>query len=111
MLNPEQQRLILRAIDSSPRPLSTLKVWFAAISRLHYDTGEVMASRARLATDTGISPSEVSRALNQLAEIGALTRIGRGRFAINPYVGRVGNLAKREEAAKTHHGLRLVEES
>jgi hypothetical protein len=27
MLNPEQQRLVLKAIANGPRPLATLRVW------------------------------------------------------------------------------------
>jgi len=66
MLNPDQQRLVLKAINRGPRPLTTLKVWNAAISHIRYDTGEIMAGRARLAEDADITPDEVSRALNRL---------------------------------------------
>ena len=70
-----------------------------------------MASRDALASDANLSPGEASRALNRLAEIGALLRLGRGRYAINPHVGWAGNLAKRQEAiGKNQLGLRLVEE-
>ena len=71
-----------------------------------------MASRDVLAADTSLSPAEASRALNRLVEIGALLRVSRGRYAINPYVGWAGSLAKREEAvSKKQLGLRLVEEN
>lgn len=100
MLNPEQQRLVIRAINNSERPLQTFRVWNAAISYLRYDSGEIMASRARLAEDTEMHPSDVSRALNCLAEIGALVRLKPGRYAINPHVGWQGSLLKREAAAK-----------
>src|SRR5689334_22897318 len=52
MLNPEQQRMVLKAINKSDRPLLTFRVWNAAISHLRYDTGEIMAGRDRLAVDT-----------------------------------------------------------
>jgi len=100
MLNPEQQRLVLQAIDRSDRPLITFKIWNAAISHLCYDTGEIMAGRERLARDANISPDEASRALARLAEIGALVRLKPGRYAINPHVGWQGSLIKREAAAK-----------
>jgi hypothetical protein len=100
MLNPEQQRLVLKAINNGPRPHATLKVWFAAISYIRYDTGEIMATRNRLADDAGLNPEHASRALARLYEIGALIRLSKGRYAINPHVGWTGSLVKRQEAAK-----------
>jgi hypothetical protein len=108
MMNPDQQRLVLKAISDGPRPFSTLKIWAAAISHIRYDTGEIMAGRARLAEDVGISPDEASRALAQLAEIGALIRISRGRYKINPYVGWTGSMVKREAATVGVVPLRVV---
>jgi hypothetical protein len=109
MLNPDQQRLVLKAIDSGPRPLTTLKVWNAAISHILYDTGEIMAGRKRLAEDANITPDEASRALNRLAEIGALVKVRPGRYAINPHVGWTGSSLKRQEAAKAVPPVRAVE--
>jgi hypothetical protein len=109
MLNPDQQRLVLKAINNGPRPLTTLKVWNAAISHVRYDTGEIMAGRRRLAEDADIVPEEASRALNRLFEIGALTRLRRGRYAINPHVGWAGSSLKRQEAARTVPPIRAVE--
>jgi hypothetical protein len=109
MLNPDQQRIVLDAIVSGPRPLVTLKVWNAAISHIRYDTGEIMASRQRLARDAKISAPEASRALSRLAEIGALLKLRRGRYAINPNAGWSGSLAQRQEAAKDVPPVRLVE--
>jgi hypothetical protein len=107
-LNPDQQRLVLKAIDSGPRPLTTLKVWNAAISHILQDTGEIMAGRKRLAEDANITPDEASRALNHLAEIGALVKLRPGRYAINPHVGWVGDQVKRQEAAKAVPPIRVV---
>jgi len=100
MLNPEQQRLVLKAINKSEKPLLTFRVWNAAISHVRYDTGEIMAGRERLAQDAETSPENVSRALSRLAEIGALVRLKPGRYAINPHVGWQGSLIKRDAAAK-----------
>src|SRR3954463_338626 len=86
MLNPDQQRLVLKAIDNGPRPLTTLKVWNAAISHIRYDTGEIMAGRERLAEDAGIVPEEASRAMTRLAEIGALLKLPRGGYPLKPHV-------------------------
>jgi DNA-binding transcriptional ArsR family regulator len=109
MLNPDQQRLVLKAIDDGPRPLVTLKVWNAAISHIRYDTGEIMAGRERLAQDVDVTPEHVSRALSRLTEIGALLKLRPGRYAINPHVGWTGSLVKRQEAAKDASELRLIE--
>lgn len=111
MLNPDQQRYVLKAIHASARPFNTLLVWNACISRLHYDTGEIMASRTQLAEDAQTTVQEVSRALSKLAEIGALVKLERARYAINPYVGWMGSLAKRQEAAKRQPGICLTEPS
>jgi hypothetical protein len=109
MLNPDQQRAVLKAINRGEKPALTLRVWNAAISHIRYDTGEIMAGRERLAEDADTTPEEASRALNQLAEIGALLKLRRGRYAINPHVGWSGSLLKRQEAAKDAPELRLIE--
>ena len=107
MLKPDQQRLVLKAINRGPRPLTTLKVWNAAISHIRYDTGEIMAGRVRLAEDADITPDEVSRALNRLADLGALLKLRPGRYAINPHVGWSGGLVERQAAAKDELPVRL----
>lgn len=107
MLSPSQLRAVLKAIQSGPRPLATLAVWNACISRLNYDSGEVMASRAQLAEDAQVRPQEVSTALSRLAEIGALLRLKPGRYAINPHVAWNGSQAKRAEAAKSVQPVQL----
>jgi len=99
MLNPEQQRLVLRAINHSEKPALTLRVWNAAISYIRYDTGEIMSGRERLAQDAETTPQETSRALARLTEIGALIRLKPGRYAINPHVGWQGSLLKRQQSA------------
>ena len=109
MLNPDQQRLVIKAINNGARPLTTLKVWSVAVSHIRYDTGEIMAGRERLAEDADIVPEEASRALTQLVEIGALLKLRRGRYAINPHVGWSGSLVKRQESAKDVTELREVD--
>ena len=109
MMNPDQIRFVNKAIGRCPKPLSTFKVWNAAISHIRYDTGEIMASRGRLAEDADISPQEASRALAQLTEIGALLKLKRGRYAINPHVGWSGSLYKRDAATKGAPQLKLIE--
>jgi DNA-binding IclR family transcriptional regulator len=62
-----------------------------------------------LAEDADIVPEEASRALTQLVEIGALLKLRRGRYAINPHVGWSGSLVKRQESAKDVTELREVD--
>jgi hypothetical protein len=102
MLNPDQQRLVLKAINRGEKPALTLRVWNAAISHIRYDTEhkEIMASCRRLADDADTNPKEVYRAMSRLTEIGAVLKLRPGRYAINPHVGWSGDLVKRQEAAK-----------
>lgn len=108
MLNPNQLRAVLKLINGCPHPSLTLRVWSALVIYVRMETGEIMASRARLAEDAETSPQEVSRALVRLADMGVLVRLKPGRYAINPHVGWAGSLAKRETAAKETPVLRLV---
>ncbi len=101
MLNPEQQRAVLKAIDGTKKPLTTLKVWHASISFIAYDReGEIMAGRTEIAKAAGVPGCDVSTAFGQLVEIGALVRIKPGRYRVNPYVAWSGPLHKREIATK-----------
>ena len=108
MLSPEQLRIVLKQINACPHPALTLRVWSALVTYVRMDTGEIMASRHRLAEDAETSPQEVSRALGRLADIGALLRIRHGRYAINPHVGWAGSLDRREAAASKVAPLQLV---
>jgi hypothetical protein len=112
MLNPDQQRLVLKAVKDSPKPLTTMAVWNAAISFIAYDRdGEIMASRQQIADAAGVLPRDVSTALAQLVTIGALLRLKPGRYAINPHVGWSGSLIKRDMAAKKTPRLVVVPKS
>ena len=107
MLNPNQQRAVMRAIDATPRPHTTLKVWNACISFIAYDRdGEVMASQSQIAEAADISVTNTSTALSRLVDIGVLTRVARGRFKVNPYVAWSGPLHKREIAAMDQEPVR-----
>jgi hypothetical protein len=111
MLNPDQQRLVLKAINRGEKPALTLRVWNAAISHIRYDSEqkEIMASCRRLAEDADTNAKEVYRAMTRLTEIGAVLKLRPGRYAINPHVGWTGDLVKRQEAAKHVPPVREVE--
>lgn len=101
MMNPDQQRLVLRAIDDGLKPHTTLKVWQAVISFIAYDRdGEIMAARAQLADAANVALPDVSMAMKRLIDIGAVIRIRPGRFKVNSHVAWSGPLHKRDIAAK-----------
>ncbi|MBO1077341.1 hypothetical protein [Roseomonas marmotae] len=108
MLSPEQLRIVLKKINASDKPALTLRVWSALVTHVQMNTGEIMASRSRLAEDAETTQQEVSRALSRLAEMGALIRLRPGRYAINPHVAWAGSLAARETASKGVAKLRVV---
>jgi predicted transcriptional regulator of viral defense system len=47
--------------------------------------------------------------MTRLTEIGALVRLRRGRYAINPHAGWTGDLVKRQAAAKDVPPVRAVD--
>ena len=101
MLNPDQQRAVMKAIKTGSRPNETLFVWNACISYIAYDhDGQIMATRTQIAEAADISPDNTSTALSRLVEIGVLIRTGRGRYKVNPYVAWSGPLHARAIAAK-----------
>jgi hypothetical protein len=104
MVGREASRRILEAIVSGSRPGVTLAVWEAARLCSAYGSGEIVASRTELARMAGTNETEVSRALSRLSEIGALARIGRGKYALHPQAAWAGSLRSRE-AAQTQLSL------
>jgi hypothetical protein len=101
MLNPDQQRAVMKAIGAGPRPNETLKVWNACISYIAYDRdGEIMATQTQIGDAADVAPTSTSMALSRLVELGVLERIRRGRFRVNSHVAWSGPLHKRDIAAK-----------
>ena len=101
MLNPDQQRAVLKAIDAGAKPLTTLKVWQAVISFIAYDRdGEIMANHRIIAEAANVDLADVSKAMKGLIEIGVLIRLKPGRYRVNPHVAWSGPLHKRDIAAK-----------
>ena len=101
MLNPVQQRAVMKAIGAGPRPNETLKVWFACISYIAYDRdGEIAAKQSQIAEAADVPATHTSTALSRLVEIGVLIRTGRGRYKVNSHVAWSGPLHKREIASK-----------
>ena len=111
MINPEQFRFVSKAIQGVRKSELTLRTWNAAITYIRMDTGEILATRERLAEDAGTNVQEVSRAMGELSKIGAIVRHRRGRkmvYSVNPSVGWSGGEGTRQEAAREAPQLRLV---
>ena len=111
MINPDQFRYVAQAIADAPDAGKTLMVWNCALTHVRQDTGEIMASRDKLAEEARTKPNNVSTALSRLAQIGAVVRQRRGRnmaYFVNPNVGWNGGEGTRQEAAKEAPQLRLV---
>ena len=111
MINPDQFRFVAKAITQRPDAGKTLMVWNCALTYVRQDTGEILASREKLAEDAVTNVQEVSRALGRLSDIGAIVRLRRGRrmaYFVNPNVGWNGGEGARQEAAKEAPQLRLV---
>jgi hypothetical protein len=100
MQNPIAARRIMQLIRTTERPAATLAVWTAALTYIEAGTNEIRASRRELAEASGESEQEVSRGLAALARLGALERIGRGRYRANPESAWRGTLAARGQAAE-----------
>jgi len=111
MISPEQFRFVKKATQATTRPDQTWAVFTLAITYLRMDTGEILASREKLAEDAGTLPRHVSTAMSDLVKIGAIVRHRRGRhvvYSVNPHVGWAGGEGARQEAAKDAPKLRLV---
>lgn len=67
------------ALDEAQRPRITLKLWFEMQRHLLAATNEVHMDREQMMRFAGASSSHVSCALSELAAIGAVERIKRGR--------------------------------
>jgi hypothetical protein len=63
----------MKATASGPRPDLTLRVRNAAVTYARQDSGEIMASRKKLAEDTGTAVEHISRAMTALSDIAPLT--------------------------------------
>ena len=110
-ISPEQFRYVTKAIRETVRPDQTLRIWTTAITYMRQDTGEILATRERLAGDANTTLNEISRTMSELVRIGAIVRHRRGRkvvYSINPTVGWNGGEGSRQAAARKAPALKLV---
>lgn len=86
MLFDDEVEEVLRQIRRGPRPWATMNVWLAVIRLTEFNATEIRASAAEIAERAEVEQIEVYRAMKRLMEIGAVRRIGRGRYRINETV-------------------------
>lgn len=97
--SPEVIGRLVRAIMEGPRAPSTLAVWSVLSPYVRRDTGEIIVGQRTLAKTAGIDSGDACRALQRLAEIGALLRDASGRYRLNPHYAWNGSLDRREKIA------------
>ena len=110
-ISPAQFLFVMKATGQAKRPDLTLRVWHAALAYMRWDSGEILATRERLAEDAGTTDGEVSRAMTALTKIGAILKTHRGQrvvYSINPNVGWNGGEGTRQTAVKEAPVLKLV---
>ena len=112
MISIDQFRYVTQKIADGPDAGKTLMVWNAAITYVRQDTGEILASRDKLAEDARTNPDEISRAMTELTKIGAILKERRGRnvvYKVNPHVAWNGGEGARIAAAKTAPKLYAID--
>jgi DNA-binding IclR family transcriptional regulator len=92
MLFDDEVDAVLRQIRRGPRPWATMNVWLAVIRLTDFNAAEIRASAAEIAERAEVEPIEVYRAMKRLMEIGAVSRVARGRYRVNEAVSSRGNL-------------------
>lgn len=94
--------------NSKRPPKECAKVWCYICLNLNPLSQEVASSRQEIAEDTGVAPNNVSRILNELASIGAVTILKEGRdviYKINPQA--IQNGMKFGVDIQKHYPLKL----
>lgn len=91
MISPEQFMSVFRFLESrSPTPQVAVRLWGTLFLFIDGSTGEILASRKRLAEEVHSRPGEISRIMTLLESINAITRRreeGRVRYFMNAIVG------------------------
>jgi hypothetical protein len=108
MLSEEKAAEVFALISKGRKPWTTVRVWFAVTFSTNYDNWAVTADVPALSAKAGVPEAEVRRALGALTRMGALIRMSRGRYAVNPHVSWRGTLQERRKAQAAAPDLRVV---
>src|SRR3954452_5379352 len=113
MVEPDLNAHVVEHLTrESERPLIACRLWARLFAFLPPDGNEVMADREELAKAVGCAPSDVSRLMRGLENIGAVYRRREGRavrFYVPPSLGTHLSGAVRDRAQAEAPPLRLVE--
>jgi CRP-like cAMP-binding protein len=113
MVEPDLNAQVVEHLTrESERPLIACRLWARLFAFLPPDSNEVMADREELAKAVGCAPSDVSRIMRELENIGAVYRRREGRavrFYVHPSLGTHLSGAVRDRAQAEAPPLRLVE--
>lgn len=115
MLSPAQNGAVVEFIWREARsPRLSSRLWAMSFQHLRLDTGEVLLSRDEFATLLKAPAREVSRAVSELVEFGALSRRRDGqrvRYFMNPNVATHLSGAARDTAQGAAPILTLIDGS
>ena len=112
MVTCDQMRHVTKEILKCRNVATTLTVWNLALSHLRQDTGEIMVTRKQLAEEADTHAQNVSTAMTDLENIGAILKERRGRnvvYKVNPHVAWNGGEGARLAAAKTAPKLYAID--
>lgn len=113
MLSPSQNAAVVRFINrNAARPRVSTDLWAMCFEHLRMDSGEVLLSRAEFAKLLKVPPREVSRAVSELVEFGALSRRRDGqrvRYFMNPTVATHLSGAARDAAQAAAPILKVID--
>lgn len=113
MLSPDQNAAVVNFISTeAARPFLSTRLWAMCFQYLRMDTGEVLLSRAEFAKLLKVPAREVSRAVSELVEFGALSRRREGqrvRYFMNPRVATHLSGAARDAAQASAPILTVID--
>jgi CRP-like cAMP-binding protein len=119
MLSPAQNISVVNYLAGySTRPLVALRVWALCFEHLRHDSGEILLTRAEIASAVGERPENISRVMSELERFGAIIKRrekvmgmrgpGRTRYHMNPRVATHLPGKDRDKAQAFAPQLRLV---
>ncbi len=98
-------------LQQSATPIVAVRLWVRLFQLLDGETGEVRASRKRLAEAVGTAPAEVSRIMVLLEKANVIRREreeGRVRYFVNPHIATTLPRKEREVAQQKAGPIALV---
>lgn len=113
MLSPSQNAAVVEFIwrDARSKRLSS-RLWAMCFQHLRMDTGEILLTRDEFAKLLKVPGREVSRAITELVEFGAISRRRDGRhvrYFMNPNVATSLSGKARDDAQRAAPILKVID--